>query len=303
MRPLFLLAIYLIAVFVGGALLAPWLYLLTQWSAQHWPALGGVAKNPFSRFVVRSLLGLAIIGLWPLLRGCGMRHRREMGLEVSGRALLNLALGFVIGFASLTAVAGLAILCGARTANLSQTGPEMMQIITGATATAAVVAVLEELIFRGALFGILRKATVWPVALIVSSAIYAALHFLQKPAVPVSIDWLSGFRMLPDLFRSQPGGLEFIPAYFTLLVAGAILALAYQRTGTLFMSIGLHAGWIFWLTAYRSLTREAPSAHRAIWGTDKLIDGWLAFAILVVVLVTTWRYGPGKPGSTAGQKP
>jgi membrane protease YdiL (CAAX protease family) len=175
---------------------------------------------------------------------------------------------------------------------------ELIHVLLGAAVTAIVVALMEELIFRGALFGILRKTLVWPAALAVSSAVYAAVHFLQKPpAAPPTVDWLSGIRLLPELFRLPADGSGLAPAFFTLLLAGAILALAYQRTGTLFMSIGLHAGWIFWLTAYRSLTREAPGAARWIWGGDKLIDGWLPFFILALVLAGC----VARPGSGGGR--
>ena len=211
----------------------------------------------------------------------------------------NLAAGFAVGFGSLACAAGLAIVCGGRTAHLSRSGPEMITALLGATATAAVVALIEEVIFRGALFGILRKAWAWPAALAVSSAVYAAVHFLQKAAAPQPIDWLSGIRLLPELFRIPPDGLA--PAFFTLLLAGAILALAYQRTGTLFMSIGLHAGWIFWLSAYRLLTQEAPGAARAIWGSDKLIDGWPPLFILALALAGVWRAGRPPAGANSGK--
>ena len=303
MRPICLLAAYLVAVFGGGALLAPWLYHLTQWGAGHWTALAGLANNPFSRFVLRSILGLAVLGLWPLLRGCGMFSAREMGLTKSGRPLRNLAAGFAIGFGSLAGAAGLAILCGGRTAHVPQSQQELIHVLLGATVTALVVAFVEELIFRGALFGILRKTFAWPVALAVSSAVYASVHFLQKPAAPPPIDWLSGIRLLPEFFRIPPDGLGLAPAFLTLLLAGAILALVYQRTGTLFMSIGLHAGWIFWLTAYRSLTQEAPRASRSIWGSDKLIDGWLPFFILAVVLAALWRADRPATGAHSRQEP
>ena len=94
MRPICLLAVYLAAVFGGGALLAPWLYQLTQWGAQHWTALDGLAENPISRFVLRAILGLAVVLLWPLLQRCGMLRAREMGLSNTGRPLRNLAAGF-----------------------------------------------------------------------------------------------------------------------------------------------------------------------------------------------------------------
>ncbi len=87
--------------------------------------------------------------------------------------------------------------------------------------------------------------------------------------------------LLLEMFRHGP---PFVPAFFTLFVAGACLALAYQRTGALYFSIGLHAGWIFWLASYKLVTQPAPVSSPALWGTDKLIDGWLALAVLGAVL-------------------
>ena len=59
--------------------------------------------------------------------------------------------------------------------------------------------------------------------------------------------------------------------------------MAYQRRRTLYFSMGLHAGWIFWVKSYKLVTQPAPGASVAIWGTDKLVDGWLAFAVLAAV--------------------
>jgi hypothetical protein len=83
--------------------------------------------------------------------------------------------------------------------------------------------------------------------------------------------------LLPKLFQ---GGPPLVPAVLSLLVAGAILALAYQRTGALFVSMGLHAGWIFWLKFYGFLTVKAPGANPSLWGGDGLVDGWLALPVL-----------------------
>ena len=69
MRPLRALVIYIGVVFVGGALLAPWLYWLAQAFAHSFPK---IAAEPFNRFVNRSLLFLALAGLWPLLRALGV---------------------------------------------------------------------------------------------------------------------------------------------------------------------------------------------------------------------------------------
>jgi membrane protease YdiL (CAAX protease family) len=78
---------------------------------------------------------------------------------------------------------------------------------------------------------------------------------------------------------------KVVPGFFNLTLAGALLALAYQFTGNLYFSIGLHAGWIFWLKSYGFLTRDAADANAWFWGTSKLIDGWLALLVLASVLL------------------
>jgi membrane protease YdiL (CAAX protease family) len=302
MRPIRSLVIYVALVFGGGALLAPWLYLGTQWAAARWPALAPLAGNPFYRFVLRSILGLAVLALWPLLRNCRMLNRRELGLANAAQAPGQLAAGFGIGFGSLACAAVLAICCRGRNASLAHSGPEFAHFLAGTTAAAVVVAILEELIFRAGLFGVLRKCSPWPLALAVSSAVYASVHFLQKAPAPSHMGWLTGLQILPQMFRTPADGLAPVPAFFTLLVAGAILALTYQKTGSLFMSIGLHAGWIFWLKSYRFLTQETPGAARSIWGSDKLLDGWLPLLILAVVLAAMLRNFHSRPSAKSDVK-
>jgi hypothetical protein len=286
MRLIRSLLIYFAVVFLGGALLAPWLYWLVHWAAGQWPALNHLAASPFHRYVARALLGLALIGLVPLLRHAGMFQWRAVGFGMQGRPAMDLGRGFCIGFASLACVAVLALAAHASTLAPGLSAAQFIHALLSAALTAAIVAVLEELLFRGALFGVLRKTMSWPGALVVSSAVYSAVHFIQSVNQTGAIHWYSGLVLLFEMFRHGP---PFIPAFLTLFVAGACLALAYQRTGALYFSIGLHAGWIFWLSFYKLLTRPARAAHPSFWGTDKLIDGWLAFALLVVVLMVISR--------------
>jgi uncharacterized protein len=105
--------------------------------------------------------------------------------------------------------------------------------------------------------------------------------FHQEAEIAMPVQWYSGLALLWAMLRHPP---PLIPAFFTLFVAGAILALSYQRTGALYFSIGLHAGWIFWLKSYGFLFRTS-GAHPSFWGTDTLVDGWLSFTVLAVIFV------------------
>lgn len=282
MRPVRSLLVYFVVVFIGGALLAPWLYWLANVLAAHSPAWQNLASNPFHRFVNRAMLGLAIVCLWPLWRSCGMLRPRDLGLRAGKRGLADIALGFLLGFGSLACVALAAVFMKGRAMGASHSNADIFRHVWHAALAAIIVAFIEELVFRGTLFGILRKAGPWPMALVISSAVYAVVHFLQDPGLSGPIRWWSGLVVLSSMI---PAGSRFIPAALTLFMAGTGLALAYQRTGALFFSMGLHCGWIFWLKSYGFLTTEAPGANAAIWGTGKLIDGWVA---LLVVGVVCW---------------
>jgi len=283
MRPVRSLLFYAGGVFLGGALLAPWLWKAVQTLAVQLPAFQNLAAYPFHLYVNRSLLGLALIGLWPLLRSLGVSACRDVGLVNPDGQGRNFSYGFALGFASLAAVALVVLAAGARELNSDELTGRWLEKISGAALTAGVVAVLEEVLFRGAIFGALRKAFRWRTAALISSVIYALVHFFSHPPSPSEIRWNSGLSVLPTMLSGFVEVEKVVPGFLNLALAGVLLALAYQHTGNLYFSIGLHAGWIFWLKSYGFLTREAANANAWFWGTDKLINGWLALTGLAFV--------------------
>ncbi len=282
MRPVRALLIYLSAVFIGGALLAPWLWWLAQLGG---PAFPRLAQAPFHRFVDRSLLMIALAGLWPLLRALGATSGRELGLISPVGQWRRLGLGLLIGFGSLATVAGLALLLHERTFNHSLASGKIIGTLAGAAGTAGLVATLEEILFRGGAFGGLRRVIGWPSALLASSAIYALVHFLQKTELVGPVHWNSGLVLLGPMLAGFGDLHQLVPGFFNLTLAGILLGWAYQRTGNLYFSMGLHAGWIFWLKSYGAFTETNAAAPSWFWGTAKLIDGWLAFGVLAAVLI------------------
>lgn len=295
MRPVRSLLIYVIVVFLGGALLAPWLYWLTQ------SALPGshLAASPFHRYVDRSLLAIALIGIWPLLRSLGATSWRDVGLVKARGQWHRLAAGFALGFGSLACVAIMVLAAHGRQFNPNLTGKELVEKIAGAAVTAIVVALLEELLFRGAIFGALRKTWDWRAALIVSSMIYAIVHFLSRVDLAGPVTWSSGLELLPRKLEGFGDLKRVIPGFFNLTLAGILLGLAYQRTGNLYCSIGLHAGWIFWLKTYGTLTTAVAGSNIWLWGTNKMIDGWLALLVLAMAFLILTRLTLTKREETA----
>jgi uncharacterized protein len=291
MRPFRALVIYLVVVFLGGALLAPWFYRLAQSVASSFPH---IANSPFHRSVDRSLLMLALAGLWPFLRALGVTSGREIGLVSPRGQWKKLFGGLLLGFVMLAVNAGTVIVCSDRAIIRDLTAHKIVGTIFGAMGTAVVVALLEEILFRGGIFGGLRKTFYWPLALGVSSSIYALVHFLQRPELTGPVAWNSGLALLPRMLGGFAAFHALVPGFFTLLLAGILLCLAYQRSGNLYFSIGLHTGWIFCLKTYGAFTAGATPAGTWFWGTGKLIDGWLAFLVLGVTFAVI-RFLPLKP--------
>ena len=289
MRPLRALLIYIIAVFIGGALLAPPLYWLVQSFAHTFPKLAGA---PFPRYVHRSLLVIALIGLWPLVKSLELKSLRDVGFVRPRGQWKKLGAGFLLGLISLAIVAGIAFACHARQMNARYSGGEIAHKLIDAAATAVVVAIFEELLFRGALFGALRKVFHWIFAMVISSLIYAILHYFESGKSTDTVTWLSGLQLLPLMFRNLGDLHTIIPGVLNLTLAGMLLAWAYQRTGNLYFSIGLHMGWIFWVKAYAVVTQITPTADKWWWGSGRMaiVNGWVALPVLVgTLLFFGWR--------------
>jgi len=297
MRPLRALLIYIIAVFIGGALLAPPLYWLLQSFAHAHPGfvtrhLSKIATAPFSRYVNRSLLAIALIGLWPLVKNLDFHSLQEIGIVRPRGQWKKLGAGFALGFVSLAIVAGLSFAFHARQLNSRHSGGEIFQKLLGAAAAALVIAILEEILFRGAVFGALRKVFHWTFALVLSSMIYAILHYFESVRTTDTVTWLSGLQLLPLMLRNLGNLHAVIPGFFNLTLVGILLAWAYQRTGNLYFSVGLHMGWIFWVKAYAFTTSMPPTADKWLWGSGRMaiVNGWVALPILFgTLLVFVWK--------------
>jgi len=258
-----LLLCYIAGVFVVGALLAPWLFHLAQWAAGEFQLLHGLASQPFHRYVNRSLLVAALAGLWPLLRALNLADRPALGL--------------------------VSPLAGVRNFNFSLTAPVLLKLLVSATLSAVAVALLEELVFRSVVFGALRRVwSLWP-ALLASSILYSAVHFLARVEHTGPVGWNSGLTLLPRMMGGLAVTETLVPAALTLVLGGIALGLAYQRTGNLWFAIGLHAGWVFWLKVFKTVTTPCTAAASAFWGTEKLLDGWLAFLIMAAVIAVVAR--------------
>jgi membrane protease YdiL (CAAX protease family) len=201
----------------------------------------------------------------------------------------KLVFAFVLSFILTGLLAGIVLTAGARQVGDGMTLSAIAGRLGAAMLAALAVATMEEILFRGALFGALRRTMHWVLALVLVSAIFAFVHFL-KPAQDVGpVAWDSGLAILPQMLSGLIEFQKIIPLVFSLFLAGTLFGIGYQRTGNLYFPIGLHAGAIVAIKLNLTFTAATTGAASSFWGTGMLIDGWFAVgALLVAVAMLAW---------------
>lgn len=240
--------LYLVTVLVAGAIAAPQAWHLIQlFPADLLHGLAGQVQGmPFHRYLSRSLQVSAIILLWPLLSSLRVRSLAEFGIVPNPRPWRDLGVGIVSGAFCLALLLPVLLLAGAFTPH-AMWFDGLLRAFPRVLLTAVVVGVMEEFLFRGVLLGFLRQVMIPSAAIIVSAALFAAVHFLNlPPGVPsdLPLHWWSGLAMLAAVGGALPAFPVLALAFLTLFTAGIILAWLTVRTGSLHAAIGLHAFWI-----------------------------------------------------------
>jgi uncharacterized protein len=132
---------------------------------------------------------------------------------------------------------------------------------------AACVALMEEWFFRGALFSLLLRAMKPVPTLLFLSFFFAIIHLLQPPPSAVVADDAvsagTGFWMVGQIFQKFGQAHFLIAEGATLFMVGLILGWARWQTKSLWLSIGLHAGWVFGIKLFAGFTRTPKGINRA----------------------------------------
>jgi membrane protease YdiL (CAAX protease family) len=273
---------YFFAVVLGGALLAPPLF----WSAHHLSAF--FAKYDFESFFHRALLICALAFLWPFLRWLRLHSLRDLRLDKNRHPLRDIVAGILL--AAIPLLVGAIVLIATRIFLLKNAVP--WNSLRAVVAAAVVVPLIEELFFRGLLFGILLRGLRSIVAILITSAFFAIVHFLKAPARPnQSVTWLSGFHSIANSFAQFANPMMVLASFTTLFLIGWILADARLRTRSLFLPIGLHSGWIFVAGVVGKMTKR--EAIILPWLGTNLLTGLLPLALGLItwMLMIGWlRY-------------
>lgn len=280
MKELRIIAIYFVSVLLGAVLLAPPLYWVGQAIGKQFN-IGVFVSSGFERYFNRAVLIAAVVGLVPLVRALRIRDRRKLGLSAGEHPWRWLWVGLAV---ALGMVAIEAIILG-MTGFYPWSG-SMLPALPRILGTAVVVSLLEEALFRGVLQSLAMETFGRIAGWLVIAFFFALIHYVKPPAFAVSgptIEWYSGFQLLPHLFWL----FALFPAptwagLLNLFVVGLILGRAAWLTRGLMLPIGLHAGWILGLESAKKAMARSESHWP--WISQDLLGGLLPF----VLLLLTW---------------
>ena len=290
-RPLlWIVGLFASSLLLGGVLAGP-VFNFVLWLGRNFQSLESLRDVEFERVASRCVLISFLILSVPVSRRVGMCGWRGIGF-VPGRSWWRLvAGGFLIGSIATAAIFLSGWALGAYGVR------EVLE--TGAVAKSAayfagalVVGVIEEALFRGVLFGALRRSIgLWGGA-VIGSLIFSSVHFAKpRPAAgAVFGHWYSGLELIPQMFNTVNLGPNFFPLAMTLFLLGVVLCAFYQRTGSLYFSIGLHAGLV-WLMRIGGYYFE-PNETKLSWlfgNSDVISKSYVALMVMAVfAAVSLW---------------
>lgn len=281
-RPLMGSPVAWLAVFVGGLLLAA---LIAPIGLSAIKAVAPDIRLTLSRVFNRTAMITAVFFMVVFRRHLGWPDlRRLLGRGTWSDRLSQVGVALVATVVAVVVCAGWAVATDRIGPTLNEY--HFFSVRTAGTLVGGLAAgLIEESFFRGLMLASLTASIGWRWAALASSTAYSAVHLLSSDR---SFQW-HGYSVgagLAYLVQAVSKQLEpeAIPPLIGLFIGGMALAAVVHFTGSLYLAIGLHAGWIVCFQVLRHATRvlgEIPGSsylatHHYLVGT------WWAWASIVI---------------------
>ena len=244
----------LFAIIVLGftALLSPWAALSWNYITTTRPGWEEY-RYSFGKIFDRFFMVSGIVLFFFFRRFLRLGPLDRLGLTPRSLAWQDVPRGFGIAVASMAGLALIMSWLDVFEPFFRLSMADSLERFASAMLAAAAAGLLEEILFRGVIFKGLYEELGRAHAYLFAGFFYSAIHFVKPgdPAALGGLDAWTGLRHLARSFQPFTELHELFPGLLGLFLIGAVLCYAFERTGTLYLSIGLHAGWIFSLKTLR----------------------------------------------------
>ena len=270
MRGLSVAGLYLLTAVLLGSILAS--------------TLQGFLSYPFDRILTRSVLLVLLILLIPLWK---MVSKETSGLIFGDFSFRQFSQSFLIGLFILAIPVVVLLLLEVRLVvlDLEISFLSILGILLVGIVLACLIGLFEEILFRGFLYGSLKKRVGGLIAALISSALYSNVHFLKPTGeLELPINWLAGFIYLEQSIGNMILLHQDWDARLSLMILGCFFCLVRERFN-LFCCIGLHAAFVVGIAISRQLTMVNLDSQflGLISSYNEIIGQLVSFWLLLLV--------------------
>jgi CAAX protease family protein len=268
------------AIFLG--LIALGLLGMAMLGYPAWLLISPLLDHPkFHRIASRVGMLLLVIGFVLVARRLKVGDRRSLGFALPPRRFAaEVGKAILLGAAlMMPAVLTMVALDMRNRVGASLDAWLWFRLALSGVATGLVVAIIEETFLRGAMQTAITRESGAKLAILLTSLVYAATHFIGRYRVAAAdVHPGSGLEMLEGALHAFENPLGILDAFLCLAAVGVLLGMVRHLTGNIAACIGLHAGWVAVIYVVRE-TSERNAGGPAVWllsDYDGFI-GWLVF--------------------------
>ena len=272
--------------------------LLGPWVAALWNSVLG-SRPEFAQVFGGVFIAAASVLVLSSPSFFRLQFLREAGLTPFRDRWPNLFRGFILALASVVVLGLLMFFSGSFTPQITDPVLSVLRSSGKALLTALMVGFFEELFFRGLLFKGLLEDSRPAVAFTAANLLYAASHFIKPPEdfFLNGIDPLAGIRFIGVALESFLDPPAILPGLIGLFIIGVVLSYALLRAESLYLSIGLHAGWVFGIKILPNFGEFTRADLGWAFGSTepKIVSGivtWLGIAAVGVAVHFITRKKP-----------
>ena len=244
-------------------------------------------RFPFPRIFDRTLMATILLAMLAGARRLELSKLMREGFGGSARTSVARYLrGLAVSLAAIAVLTALALAVGdGGVGNFGAVASRAPKYLLSAVAIAAI----EEAFFRAFLLGGMKSDFGARIALLASAAIYALAHLVRSPAkfYVTGYSPIAGLATLAHSADQLSHPATAIPVFFGLFLLGIVLGEAFLLTGSVYLSMGLHAGFVLGAKLWPKIVlgRAALPWWIAGAGAVPMIGGAAAWIVAIVVFV------------------
>lgn len=280
MRALFVFILFIILAFLCGAVLAYPLKLLLD------PALG----LAYRKYLTYSTLisGLIISGLY--LQIYNLFSFKAFGYSgkpaVFIKGMFN---GFMYGVIIMLMIEVILFLLGIHEIDASRDFSvyAVSQLLVKALLAGLLISLIEESIFRGALFSGLYEKTGPIVTVFFTGLVYSTVHFIRYRdlADETNVHLFTGITMMPEAFR-RFSEWSIVDYFLTLFIFGILLGLLRLKHKDISACIGVHTGIVMLIKIADYCTNRTHNSNfNYLVSQYNSTFGWISFTVILLFTI------------------